>query len=252
MKQARIVVRLILAFLLVASSALARGGGSWASWARRPWIPRDVPNMAAIYYGDQGTTIVTGVSSWADQSLVGASLLQATTTKQPALTAGALNGLACLTADGIDDFIRTTSLTLGLTKTIFVVGKWNTAFSAQSSLFDGSNGNAGRLYRSASTTVFIVDGSGTQFSSTGATPTSYHYHTAIFNGASSIYRQDGVQLGTGNTGSATAGGLSIFSFGIGTSDWAAATVCAVVALNRAATAQEVAAIEFFLRVRYAL
>ncbi len=68
--------------------------GSWVSWARRAWIPRDVPGVAvggAYYEADQGiTTSGANITGWADLSGNGKNLIVGAAS--PTLVANAYKG----------------------------------------------------------------------------------------------------------------------------------------------------------------
>lgn len=82
---------LALALLALASPAHAFGGGRWDSWAHRPWIVRDVPNVAAWYLAGAGvSTSGSNITAWADQSGNGRTL--SAEAASPTLVSNAYNG----------------------------------------------------------------------------------------------------------------------------------------------------------------
>ncbi len=97
-----------------ATSASAHGGGAWAVWARRQWIPRDVPAGACSVWlrPDVGVTTATGVSAWANQAGASDSAAQAIGANQPALTPGTFGAKPSLTFNG-----TTSSMTIASSST---------------------------------------------------------------------------------------------------------------------------------------
>lgn len=89
-----------LAFcLLTGSSAEARGGGSWTSWARRPWIPTDVAQTVAWFSPRSKFTNTSGkASDWTDQGGT-FTATQATAGNRPAVANG-INGFPSFTYTG--------------------------------------------------------------------------------------------------------------------------------------------------------
>lgn len=51
---------LVLATLAITSASSAAGGGSWTSWARRAWIPRDIPASTCVL--DLWASTITNVA----------------------------------------------------------------------------------------------------------------------------------------------------------------------------------------------
>jgi len=81
------------------------------------WTLKSIPSLVAEYWSDLGTTIVTGVSAWADQSGVsGVPWVQATDASQPALDpTGWVDGGPAIVFDGTADFMTANGLAAYLT-----------------------------------------------------------------------------------------------------------------------------------------
>lgn len=80
-----------------------------------PWTPADITSVTKYFWlrADSGTTIVTGVSAWADRYLLN-NATQANAAAQPLLTASdaAFDNQASITFDGTDDALVFTGLDL--------------------------------------------------------------------------------------------------------------------------------------------
>ncbi len=227
----RTFTQIVFSLLLLTLAATADAGGStWTSW-RRPWIPRDAGG--AVLWVSARDLSTTPVGTWSDASGAGHNLTQATTANKPAWSA--TSGPAshpCVTSDGVNDELQA-AFTLAQPTQVFVIWKAITlAFGT--GIMDGVGGNKLRIYEGSST-AFVMN-AGTDLTVNNLTPTLFHMGTALFNGGSSTYKQDGVSKASGNAGSATSGGLTLFTFGDGSSNPINASVCEVIIFPSAVSA----------------
>ncbi len=122
---------------------------------------------------DLGTTIVTGVSAWNDQSGNNNNFSQGTTTMQPALISSGLNGRSLLRFDGSNDFIRATGTglhaTSALPMTFFAATNSNAGQTNPKGLFDSAP-NRGDVFR------FLNDGSGSGNTPAAGNDNSVEFH----------------------------------------------------------------------------
>jgi hypothetical protein len=136
----------------------------------------------------------------------GHALAQATGFKQPLCKTAIQNGKSVARFDGVDDFIKTSAITLNQPDTWFIVANYRAAFSATGWLFDGNTAFSHSFGRTASTTMEAFAGTALDGTST---PQSWHVYTVTFNGASSEVRVDGTVISTGNTGASNAGAVCV-------------------------------------------
>lgn len=202
-----LVVRASNVLVRPASRSLAT---IWERTAIYDYLPV-LLGAAGWWRSNFGITIATGVSQWDDQSGNARHLAQATGTKQPAFAAsGGPRNRPVIAADGVDDFLRV-AFALNQPCMVNIVCKWNAAFAATDTMFDGSIGSRGRFHRTAATTLNIE--SPTTLPATATTPTEYHYYTLTYNGASSNIAQDLTSLATGDAGAGNPGAVNLFTYG---------------------------------------
>lgn len=189
------------------------------------------------------------VASWTDSSGSGNHATEAT--NKPLYKTGIVNSLPVVRFDGIDDRLRS-GFVLADPHTVFTVGVWRNAYSASDRvMLDGVNGWDGAFYRQSSTTVHLYVGAVDAGLIVTTTPQSWHYYTAIFNGASSSLRVDGGTPGTGNPGTASPGGIHMARQGGGT-EYSAVDVAEILIYNSALGATDRSNVESYLAAKYAL
>lgn len=152
-----------LAFcLLTGSSAEARGGGSWTSWARRPWIARDVPGVIVWLPPEKIAQSANVITSWPDQSGQGNN---ATPQNSPAYAANALNGYGEADLHANDGGVTSQYFTLpnsftGLTSAeIFFVVKADAYTAGPYGLHDFTNSGQENAYGFSNQHIFEGFGS---------------------------------------------------------------------------------------------
>lgn len=232
-----------------------RPGGGPTRGRRRAFLPTDLGQCQLWVRADRGITIATGVSQWADQSGLGHHLLQGTAGFQPLVTAAnaGFNNCATVDFDGVDDLLQG-AWTLPQPAQIYIVGQWNTAFAATSTIVDGLTGDTGRLMRVAVATLRQRGGGGAPVNNdqVAQTPQVKHFYTLDFNGASSQMKTDGVLQGTtANLGAVALGGITLGSFGT-PFDFASASIAEVIVYGRVLSAGEEARVNALLKARYGL
>lgn len=245
---------LALAVLLTSTIALAAGGGHWTSWARRPWIPRDLPGTQAWYRSDRSVTGLSNgaaVATVADLSLAGHDATQATGSKQPTYQTAQLNGFAAFRHDATGtQFLQTASFTFNAPSTLYLVYKQN-AYSgagAKDIIWDGKG--AGSCFVIASSTV----------NQKWRLNAAINYDTAVANGAydyvtvvydtTGVGRVHGSQVVSGNL-NAGPGGVTIGALADGTRgaqiDWVE-----LIWVNHVSNATETTIVEKYFAQRYGL
>lgn len=256
------LLRLIIALLAVLccpTVAQAHGGGHWASWARRPWHPRDVGTLLAAYDANAGVTIATGVSTWVDQSGNGNTISQATTSKQPARLSSAINGLPAIQLDGTDDFFSPITFTGGATGnggTYFFVSRADALFASGTHDFlwvsaagDGINPGV----QVTTTNYALIAGGG--LNAGEAMPIgSFHEYTFVHTSSAATceVRRDGASKSLGDDGHTSAGGNG-FTLGAlsGGTRSAAHTFAYILIYRSALSAVDRARVEKYLSFRFA-
>lgn len=175
-----------------------------------PPVPATLPNQhtwlkadAGLFVASNGTTPVTAdgdlVGFWTDQFGNGNNPIQATTTNKPTYKVNIQNALPVVRFDGNDNYLQKT-FSATLTQPI-------TVYCAVSS------GTTGRLIfdsvtESAGIRVGFVAGDGSNNFNLGVSAgfaTGFNVWSAVLNGASTLVRKNGTQVGTGTFTNGTDG-----------------------------------------------
>ncbi|MDC0711026.1 hypothetical protein POL68_21320 [Stigmatella sp. ncwal1] len=219
---------------------------------------------AAQLLGPGGTLPAEGapVSSWVDLSGSGHDLGQTEALRQPVFKANALNGLPAVSFDGNDtgggDFLRTMAFTTALAQplTLFFVYK-APPLSVNKTLLDAPpNTGSGRIRVQATT---VPEGALQLYSTTFTspvvkkTPGTFYYVTALFDGANSRLRSNGVEETptNRNPGALGMGGLMLGGRQELTANAFAKTEFAEVLLfDRALSDADLGQVEAYLKNRY--
>lgn len=141
------------------------------------------------------------VTKWYDQSGNSNDVLQTTAVRQPRIVAAGTvdtddSGIPTVVFDGVDDYLLSASITtLTQENTYFAVATLSDASTGTRTLIDGDS--ARNAIRQTTTSYAIFAGSAI---SAGSVDTSQHVWSALFNGANSVLRVDGVSTVTGNPG----------------------------------------------------
>lgn len=223
-----------------------------------PFTPAELPGLTLWLRADLGVTIATGISQWSDQSGSGHHLIQAAAAAQPSLLpASGPNGTPC--ASFASAGAQYLAGTFGLAQPLdgFLVFAW-TSTAAQASVISApTSGNALRVYHAAgsNTNLHLVgDAAGAKdLLGSGANTNNYHYYEAIWAGATSSLRQDGVTvIAVGDAGSSAPSGVVLGAFQSGTTDFMNGGIAEVAIYSRILSAAERARVTTYLKTRYAL
>lgn len=140
--------------------------------------------------------------TWYDQSGNSRNATQVTAGDQPTMvvsgTVQTANGKSILVFDGVNSFMSLTAF-MPQPSTYFIVAKTNNASQLQALI--SSNNTSARHQISLNSGQYNIF-AGTILTG-GSVNTNEHLYSAIFNGASSELRVDGVSIITGNAGSHT-------------------------------------------------
>jgi hypothetical protein len=176
------------------------------------WSPLSLTALLGWWKSDVGTTVVTGVSQWNDQSGNGNHMLQATGIRQPALVPGVLNGLPAIVFDGVDDYLRA-AFALIQPCTIFIVLSQIT-WTANDSIHDGAAvANTMRLHQTpAGVSPQLTMRAASALAANSDLPlNTYGLVTEIFNGASSVMQVNNAAALAGNVGAGDGAGITLGS-----------------------------------------
>jgi hypothetical protein len=173
----------------------------------------------AVYDGDLGITLGTGVSAWADQSGQGDSnrnALQATAINQPSYTAidADFNGHGSIQG-GDGKCLKTLSFIMPQPLTIYCICKFGNLSSTEI-LFDNLTGNTSRIVLQAFNTNNINLYAGTSLTSTANSPNINSIKAVISSiangGSSSIFvNNSSSAVVSGNAGAANLDGLTLLA-----------------------------------------
>lgn len=221
------------------------------------FTPLAISGAIGWWRGDLGVTTATGVSVWANQVAgdANSNFVQATTGKQPTLSAGnaAWNGQTVLTSNGTKAMqsVGTWAVSLAQPKTYICVGRQTTADANNRQFMDGVVGR--QIAFGAATTGNISTFSSGTLSSTTTWLNNKRVVLIAANGASSsIFVDDSATAkATGNPGASTPTGLIL--------GWAASDAntwigewAELIVYNRLLTAAERLTIFQYLGARYAI
>lgn len=166
------------------------------------FTPNKLPSLAAWYRLNQGITVATGASAWADASGNGRNIVQATGSLQPAV-----QGDGSLLFDGVDDFMQI-AFTLVQPCTVYLRMK-HIAWTVGNRISDGFSANGGAILQNGSTPQ-IQTFAGTLTGVNGNLAlNTYGSVAAVFNGASSASQVDNTAAITGDAGAASMNGLTL-------------------------------------------
>lgn len=226
------------------------------------FVPTDFSGCVLWLRADQGLSVdeVGKVIQWGDMSGQGNHLTQAIvakrpdgpTSKRPNFTPTTLANRQTVQFDGTDDFLQK-AFTLAQPFTHFLVYRQNafTATSGQDIPFDGAT--FPNAVMTCSTTTLhrwsmFAGGSEPNYDVMVANGV-YAVICDQWNGASSFGRVNGVQVMSGNPGTASPNGITLGASGSGTRA-CAINVAELVVFNRTLTQTEINAIELYLFSRY--
>ena len=190
-------------------TAMQSGGGAAA------FSPTDIAGLQLWLDASQIVGLNDGdsVATWSDLSGNANDFVQATGTSRPTYKTGIQNGLPAVQGDGVDDRLYCSTLVVSHPFTLFAVVKQNNTNAAY--VTDGDSGGARR-----NVLAFTVnaDGSGKAGISNGALLESAGSEVGAFktlawvqNGATSKLFINAVEKISGNSGSASINGFTLFN-----------------------------------------
>lgn len=176
------------------------------------WSFDQISDLIALY----DTNLLTGLSdtdpigTFTDGSGNSNDLTQATASKKPTYHVDVKNGYPAARSDGVDDYMQVAFSSLTQPTTIFVAGRFIDINAGNTGmLFSGDDiGHRNTIYK-YSTNDNLYFYAGTAVASSTNADTDWHYWVAIFNGASSSLRQDGVEIASGNIGAQVLDGFTL-------------------------------------------
>jgi hypothetical protein len=149
------------------------------------------------------------IQTWSDQTVNGNDLVQSTENIRPLYKTGIQNGLPAVHLATVSDIMSIAALSMTQANSIFIAFKV-IATGAGLELFDG--GAARQIVKQKSFDTVWQYYAGSFVDSLTAVDTNNHVLAIQFNGASSTFRLDGVEIVSGNPG---AGGSIGFTLGRG-------------------------------------
>lgn len=223
--------------------------GSSAGFTPSPvFTPPDIAGNTLWLRADQGITIATGVSVWADQSGLGHNLVQGTGANQPTFNASGPNGLPYVTGNGTSQYLKGVWAQVQPVER-FLVLQLPASWSASRYICDGGDLNGLTFYQpSSETQATLYCGSG--LGSTLANPSIWQMYDLQANAGSSAIVQSGITVASGNAGNTTSpGGCTLFADASG-AIWSAASIAEVIDYNTILTPNQRAQVRFYLQNRY--
>jgi hypothetical protein len=175
-----------------------------------------VPDAAHCFTDITGTTAVTAIGQQVayvkDQSGNGVDIAQATAGKRPTYqtTTGTFGtGLPYLQFDGVDDELRSGTASWGsAAQPMFVGHSIKPANTNTTALQDGIGTTNRNIISQVSGTGWAIY-AGSSGTASFTLDTNDHVITALFSGASSYVRRDGVQSATLNAGTQAMSGITL-------------------------------------------
>jgi len=174
----------------------------------------DIPDSGdlQVRYDSRELSLSDGnsLSTWADATGNGHDLTQATESKQPTYQTGQVGSLPAVLFDGSDDLMTVSFSDVAQPTTFAALVKYETSPSTWAYIFDG--------VQDSRQAVFKVDGADDyRVSATsegdgidgGSFSTNATIIFVVYDGANSIFRQDGTQVASGDVGSEALGGVTL-------------------------------------------
>ena len=229
--------------------------GAWSrvtpKWGRgvEPWTLTDLDYIVDWWRIEEGVTKDGSdkVSSWVG-SINGIDLAQAAGGSQPTWTADQINGYPAIVFDGIADFLRGLfGATYSQPNTIIIVTSEPTATAAERRIIDGYAHPLRNLIEWDNTGSIYQLYAGNFVATTYTLGTGFKVLSTVFNGASSVFRVNGIDYSpVGDIGAATPSGLTLGSSAAGGSRWADISVTDVIFVNAAVGTGDLQRVERYL------
>jgi hypothetical protein len=216
--------------------------------------------------GDNGITLGSGtkITNWADSSGSGNTASQSTSSKEPTIVTGAINGLSAVAFNGTSDFLNIPSGMSNFSSgaSIFAVVD-PTSVTAGARILDFGNGTTSDniyldLPSSTGASLYTYAGSsGTSVTSSSAITTGqYQLLEAIDNGSGTATIYTNGIYGAQNTSMNTMNNLTradcFIGQASGTGSFFKGNIAELIVFNRGVTATEQATIEGYLSSKYQL
>jgi hypothetical protein len=216
----------------------------YAILGKQTFSPLDLSPALWLDASDTATITASSgsVSQWNDKSGNGRNVTQGTAAAQPTTAAATLNGLNVLSFDGEDNLVSSATWTLAQPMTVVVVFTTGAIQAQYSILWDGSRVATGtRALMHARNADFASESTmyATTNVVTGAlSPSTNYAWAAIFNGASSVSRRNGVSTNlASNPGTAGIINGIMLSGAISTTRFTG-TIAEVIVVGSALSAQQ--------------
>lgn len=166
-----------------------------------------ITGLVANWDAQLGITIGTGVSIWADQSGNGNSLVQASTTRQPAFSGSGTTSM--VTFDGVNDSMKAI-FTLNQPYTVYAVMKQLTWVGTRY-LWDGTVVGQGGMIQHTSTPIITQYSGAFGGDNADLTLNTVKVICAVYNNASSTLSVNDGTKATGTIGTANPSGFTLGS-----------------------------------------
>lgn len=197
--------------------------------------------------GDLGLSDLSSVQTWTDKTINGNSPTGAGGAASATFhAAGGPNNLPYLASTGTTKIQK--GFTLGLNHEVFIVCKWDVAFSATALMVDGGTINTGRFSRDAASTIDI----GVSLTATYASIQSWTLYHLIYAGAASFIYAAGVQVASGLASGATPSGCTLFIGGDLVSAPSTGSIAECIVYNGLQSTNVRAQTNAYLKSRYLL
>lgn len=209
--------------------------------------------LAIGFDGSDVTVSGSLVDSWNDQvSARGDDAAIASGTRRPTLTtANTGNGVHNVIDFSGAHYLKTLDFSGGdmaQANAIFIVARWDTL--SNDNLFDGiSSGERHAVYTRSDNSYGMYAGSQIINGNVQAVTGEFQVFSALFNGGSSLFRVNGVNVLSGNTGSHVLGGLSIGS-NYSASGFLDGQVAEVLVYDGGLNSEQLLGIEQYLQDKY--
>lgn len=171
-------------------------------------------------------------------------------TGSPTYRTGIINGKPVVRYDGADDFHQGTFTTISQpNETFLVAAARSTATGNNEVLLDGGSRLEQSLYQTGSGDWTWRSGTA---NTDGTADTSFHLYDLQWDGASSVYRIDGTQIGTGDAGTNNLTGLTLGAFAASAFSYGPYDIAEVFNYSNALSTSERGSLESYVETEYGI